>query len=229
MRTQMFENRLLVAALSSLALAIAPSATLGAASPATPSPALSASEKTFVDGVTRDLQSRFGTTEAATKAGYFRYTNEDSTGAISWVNTSYWKSDPKHPAQLWFDVKGRLIGADFSLPKADSATAPDLWGVSNSRWITIEQHAHFGLKAASGITYGGFGKKSAAKIGASLANPTPADVVKLGKAKSLDDVAFTFEYPAIWDLQVWLVPNPLGAFAEQNPNVIPSKTAEKEM
>jgi len=229
MRTHPFENRLLAALVCSLALAMMPHATRGDISMATPSPALSAGEKTFVDGVTRDLQARFRTTEAATKAGYFRYTNEDNTGAISWVNTSYWKSDPQHPAQLWFDVKGRLIGADFSLPKGDSATAPGLWGVSDSRWITIALHAHFGVKTASGVTYGGFGPKSATRIGASLANPTPADVVKLGKAKSVDDVAFTFAYPAIWDLQVWLVPNPLGAFAEHNPNVIPSKSAEKEM
>jgi len=199
------------------------------APPPTAAPPLSALEKTFVDTVTRDLQARFATTAAATTAGYYRYTDEDETGAISWVNTSYWKSDPQHPAQLWYDVNGRLIGADFSVPKADSATTPQLWGVSQSRWITIPLHAHFGIKGANGVSFGGFGPKTATKIGASLANPTPADVVKLGKAKSADDVAFTFSYPAIWDLQVWLVPNPLGAFAENNPNVKPSKSAAKEM
>ena len=76
------------------------------------------------------------------------------------------------------------------------------------------------------ITYGGYGTKTAAKYGVSLDNPTPADIVKIGKAKSADDVAFGFSYKAIWDLQVWRVPNPLGPFAGPNPNVIPSKNAK---
>ena len=214
---------LFVSAASREALAASPAA------PPTAAPPLSASEKSFVVSVTRDLQARFTTTAAASKAGYFRYNDEDETGAISWVNTSYWKSDPQHPAQLWYDVTGRLIGADFSLPKAESATAPALWGVSAARWIKIPLHAHYGVKGANGLTYDGFGPKTAAKIGASLTSPTAADVVKLGKAKTAADVAFVFTYPAIWDLQVWLVPNPLGAFAEHNPNVKPSKSASKEM
>ncbi|HZV78365.1 MAG TPA: hypothetical protein VFF60_02005 [Candidatus Binatus sp.] len=215
------------------ALVLAPSLlradTMGTPSPPpTATPPLSATEKTFVDGVTADLQSRFATTTAAAAGGYFRYTDEDDTGAISWVNPSWWTSDPKNPAQLWYDVNGKLIGADFSVPK--SATAPTMWGVSSSRWIPIEQHAHFVVKQADGsMLYSGFGPKTAAKIGASLASPTKDDVVKLGKAQNVSQVQQVFAYPAIWDLQVWLVPNPLGAFAEHNPNVKPSKSAEHEM
>jgi hypothetical protein len=41
-------------------------------------------------------------------------------------------------------------------------------------------------------------------------------------------VAFVFPFPALWDLQVWLIPNPLGAFAEHNPNVIPSAAAKNQ-
>lgn len=207
-------------------------ATLGPARAASPTPTptaappASASEQQFISSVTADLQSRFGTTAQAAAAGYFRYTNEDDTGAISWVNTSYWKSDPKHPSQLWYDVNGRLIGADFSIPMADSKTTPVLWGMSASRWLTFEHHAHFGVKTASGIQFGGVGRKGMAKIGGSLSNPTPQDVVKLGKAKSVSDVAFVFEFPAIWDIEIWLVPNPLGAFAEHNPNLKPSANAE---
>jgi hypothetical protein len=191
----------------------------------TPAPALTATEKTFVDGVTSDLQKRFGTTSAAAAAGYFRYNDEDETGAISWVNTSYWTSDPQHPNQLWYDVKGRLIGADFTVPKTD--TTPQLWGVSASRWDKIPLHVHFGVKQADGsVMYGGYGPKTAAKYGASLDHPTAEDVVKVGKAKSASDVAFVFAYQSIWDLEVWLVPNPLGPFAVQNPSVIPSKNAK---
>ena len=221
--------RISAISLTVLACVLALSAAAVAAPKATPSPPLSVSEKTFVASVTSDLQHRFATTAAAAAAGYFRYNDEDETGAISWVNMNYWKSDPTHPAQLWYDVKGRLIGADFSVPRADSPNTPNLWGISASRWITIPLHAHFGVKSASGVVYGGFGPKTAAKIGASLGHPTAADVVKLGKAKSASDVAFVFTYPAIWDLQVWLVPNPLGPFAESNPDVHPSKMAGKAM
>lgn len=192
----------------------------------TPSLPLLASENAFVDSLSSDLQKRFATTSQAAAAGYFRYTDEDDTGAISWVNTNYWKSDPQHPGQLWYDVKGRLIGADLTLPKAESAIAPTLWGVSATRWGTLRQHVHFGVKQPDGsIAFGGYGPKAVATFGVSLDNPTAADVVKIGKAKSTSDVAFVFPFPAIWDLQVWVVPNPLGPFAEHNPNVIPSKGA----
>lgn len=195
--------------------------------PPTPAPPMSASEKLFVNSVTSDLQSRFGTTDQAAAAGYFRYTNEDSTGAISWVNTQYWTSDPKHPSQLWYDATGKLIGVDFSVPK--TATPPSLWGVSPSRWFEFEQHVHFGVKTPNGIKFGGVGAKGMAKVHGSLSNPTPTDVVNLGKAKSTSDVAFVFEFPNLWDLEFWLVPNPLGPFAEHNPNVKPSAAAKPQM
>lgn len=228
----------IMGALAACACLLVPAAlvadTMGSSSPAaTPSPKptaslpLLASENAFVNSLTTDLQKRFATTSAAAAAGYFRYNNEDDTGAISWVNTSYWKSDPKHPGQLWYDVKGRLIGCDLSVPKAQSASAPVLWGVSATRWGDIPLHVHYGVKQADGsMTYGGYGAKTAAKYGVTLDAPTAADVVKIGKAKSAGDVAFVFSYQAIWDLQVWLVPNPLGPFAERNPNVVPSKNAE---
>jgi hypothetical protein len=211
------------------------------ASPApTPAPAQSASETQFVNSVTADLQSRFGTTSQAAAAGYFQYTTEDQTGAISWVNTSQWQSDQTHPSQLWYDVAGHLIGADFSVLQSSSPKAPNVWGVSASRFLDFSPgHIHFGIKTASGVQFGGAGSKSVAKVNGSLANPTAADVVNISKLKrwatlgipapkSAADVAFVFSFPAIWDLQVWLVPNPLGAFAEHNPNVIPSANAKNQ-
>jgi hypothetical protein len=197
------------------------------ASSPTPAPPASASEQKFISDVTKDLQARFGTTAQAAAAGYFRYTNEDDTGAISWVNTKYWTSDPKHPSQLWYDVKGNLIGVDISLPNAPKA--PNVWGISPSRWFLFDQHVHFGIKTPMGIKFGAVGPKAIAKVGGSVTNPTPEDIVKLGKAKTVSDVAFVFQFPAVWDLEFWLVPNPLGAFAEHNPSVIPSANAEKSM
>jgi hypothetical protein len=204
----------------------------------TPAPPASAAEKKFVDGVTKDLQARFATTAQATAGGYYRYTDEDQTGAISWVNTANWKSDATHPSQLWYDVNGRLIGADFSVLQESSPKRPAVWGVSPSRWLDFSPaHVHFGIKSASGVQFGGVGPKSMKQVGGSIGNPTAADIVKLGKidrykvlkiqaARTTSDVAFVFPFPALWDLQVWLVPNPLGAFAEHNPNVTPSAAAK---
>jgi hypothetical protein len=211
------------------------------ASPApTPAPPESASEQQFVSSVTSDLQSRFGTTAQAAAAGYFQYTTEDQTGAISWVNTGNWQSDQTHPSQLWYDAKGRLIGADFSVLQSGSVSRPSVWGVSPARFIDFSPaHIHFAIKTPSGLRYGGAGSKTIAAVGGSLDNPTAADVVKISKLKrwqrlkipapqSASDVGFVFAFPAIWDLQVWLVPNPLGAFAEHNPNVIPSAAATEQ-
>jgi hypothetical protein len=206
----------------------------------TPAPPESASEKQFVSSVTTDLQSRFGTTAQAAAAGYFQYTVEDQTGAISWVNTSHWQSDPTHPSQLWYDVKGRLIGADFSVLQSTSPSRPSVWGVSPARFLDFSPaHVHFAIKTPSGLQYGSAGSKTVASVGGSVDHPTAADVVKISKLKrwkrlnipapqSAADVAFVFSFPAIWDLQVWLVPNPLGAFAEHNPNVIPSAAAKNQ-
>ena len=38
---------------------------------------------------------------------------------------------------------------------------------------------------------------------------------------SADQVKFVFLHPAMWDLVVWVMPNPAGAFADANPNVTP--------
>ncbi len=233
-------------ALIAVCAALASAPALSATSSGTPTPAptaappMSASERQFVDSVTKDLQSRFATTAAATAAGYFRYTNEDDTGAISWVNTKYWASDPQHPSQLWYDVNGKLIGADWSVLQSSSPQKPSVWGISSTRWIDFSPaHVHFGVTTATGVQYGGAGPKSWAMSGGSLDHPTAADVVKLATMprwkvlkipppRSPSDVAFVFPFPAIWDLQIWLVPNPLGAFAEHNPNVTPSAAAKSQ-
>ena len=49
----------------------------------------------------------------------------------------------------------------------------------------------------------------------------------MGKAKDVADVTHVFVFPSIWDLIVWIKPNPNGAFADKNPDVIPSANAEK--
>src|SRR5450755_4419823 len=178
-------------ALSAAIILFGPSA--GATKPAPPPDKPTAAETPFVSRATAELQKMYGTTAAAAAAGYFQYTDEDSTGAISWINTKYWTSDETHPSQLWYDVKGRLIGV------------------------------HYAVKNAMGaITYNYLLTGQVTKVGGSPMHPTAADVVKIGKAKSTSDVLFTFAFPDVWDLEFWVVPNPKGVFATKNPAVIPS-------
>jgi hypothetical protein len=184
-----------------------------------------ASEAPFVAGVMADLSARFPTPDSARRNGYIRFTDEDNSGAISYANRHWTSSDPQHPSQLWYDVNGRLIGADFSVLQADSPQAPSKWGVDPSRWIKIGQHDHYGLVGPNGMTiYHGLGMRGLANVpGASLVHPAPDMLVAAGLAKNVRDVRFIFEFPAIWDLQVWVLPNSNGAFAEMNPDVHPVK------
>jgi hypothetical protein len=186
-----------------------------------------AAEMPFVSAVSADLQARFPTPESARQAGYVRYTDEDNTGAISYANRRWTSVDQAHPSQLWYDVNGRLLGADFSILQADSAAAPQKFGVDPRRWTKFGAHVHFGLVGPNGTTkYGGAGPKTYADpklAGANFQRPDASDFVKAGVVKSVKDVRFTFFFPAIWDLQVWVLTNTNGAFAETNPDVKPVK------
>ena len=45
----------------------------------------------------------------------------------------------------------------------------------------------------------------------------------MGKAASVEEVKRVFLFPSLWDLIVWVKPNPLGAFADKNPLVVPKR------
>ncbi len=190
------------------------------------------SEVAFVQQVTTDLNARFATPADAEKAGYFRYNNEDKTGAISYANTQ-WNSaaDPAHPqpSQLWYDVKGHLLGADFSIPLTaqNSAAPPKLWGLNPGRWMQFKHsHVHYIVKGTGDAQFGHAVRADAyTKAGGDLSNPTAAPLVKIGKVASADQVTKVFTFPAQWDVEVWVTPNPLGAFAETDPLVKPSKAS----
>jgi hypothetical protein len=187
-------------------------------------------EVAFVQSQTKDLNARFATPADAEKAGYFRYNNEDETGAISYANLK-WDSatDLKHPqpSQLWYDVKGHLLGADFSVPLGMSKEAPHIWGLDPGRWFRFRHaHVHYVLNGDTNAVYGHAVRATDfTKAGGDLNNPTAAPLVKLGKVKNASDVAKVFTFPAQWDTEIWVTPNPLGAFAEKNPLVKPSKHA----
>lgn len=197
-----------------------------AAKPASSRPTVA--EMKFVRRVSRDLQRRFHHTASAAAAGYFRFTDEDKTGAISWVNPRYWRSDPRHPSQLWYDDKGNLIGVDYSVPKAVSSRPPQLWGISPTRWVAFLAHVHYAVKNGSSTTYGIFAPRSRARIGGPIGHYTRADIVKRGLATRPSAVRFVFTFPDIWDLDFWVIPNPKGPFAEYNYAFKPSRAAKSE-
>jgi hypothetical protein len=182
-----------------------------------------AAEVAFVTHIQQTLMKKYPTAQDAVNAGYFRYSDEDSTGAISYANLHWTSADWDHPSQLWYDVHGNLLGADFSEPYV-AGKPPHLWGVNPKRWVPFEEHVHYVLVGAHGVTgYEHFIRASAfVKAGGSLADPQAATLVKMHKVKSASQVAHVFTFPAIWDLMVWVKPNPDGAFAEKNPLVHPT-------
>ncbi len=82
---------------------------------------------------------------------------------------------------------------------------------------------HYVLKGADGtLTYDKWvtaPKYRAA--GGDPAHPSAALLVAMGRAASVSQIATVFDMPSIWDLIVWVKPNPNGAFAEKNPLVKP--------
>jgi len=181
------------------------------------------SEAAFVTSIQADLGKRFPTAADAVKAGYVRYTNPDDTGAISYANMVWVSTDAKHPSQLWYDKNGKLLGADFSVSSVGTPR-PHLFGVQPGRWYEFDDHIHYVAKDAK------TGKLIYDKYvlipkfvgaGGDPKHPQAATLVKMHLVPATSDVATIFDFPSVWDLIVWVTPNPLGAFAEKNPLVKP--------
>ena len=184
----------------------------------------STSEKAFVAAIQADLMKRFPTVADAEKAGYFRYTNADETGAISYANLQWVSTDIKHPSQLWYDKDGNLLGADYSIAYVQGAKAPALWGVNPGRWRQFDGHIHYVIKdpKTGALLYADDQYAMDAKFvaaGGSLTDPSAQTLVVMKKVPNAGEVVKIFHFPAIWDLVVWVKPNPSGAFAWKNPNV----------
>ena len=185
---------------------------------------MTASEQAFASTMAADLMARFPTAADAEKAGYVRYTSEDDTGAISYADLQWQSNDIRHPSQLWYDKNGRLLGADFSVLVSTSPKRPQLWGVDPGRWSEFNGHIHWVSKdAATGaIVYDGWmWDKNFAAGGGDPQHPNATMLVAMKKVPAADDVVTVFHFPAIWDLIVWVKPNPNGAFAWKNPSVKP--------
>ena len=212
----------------SLALVIVLALAAGAPALADSNPSIAgkpdAQEAAFVRSIQADLGRRFPTAVSAERAGYLRYTNEDDTGAISYANRQWQSRDARHPSQLWYDVHGALLGADFSVLKT-SATPPHRWGIQPGRWSEFDAHVHYvAIDPATGAhQYDKYVMPPPfIKAGGDIRAPAAATLVKLGLVKRTRDVSTIFLFPTIWDLIVWVKPNPSGAFADKNPLVSPS-------
>jgi hypothetical protein len=168
--------------------------------------------------------SKYPTSASAERAGYFRYTSEDETGAISYANMQWYSQDLQHPSQLWYDKDGNLLGADYSVPLSVSATRPQLWGVNSGRWVEFDGHVHWVAKnpATGDMVYDDWTwDKDFTAAGGDSNQPNAATLVVMKKVANAGDVVKVFHFPAIWDLIVWVKPNPNGAFAWKNPTVAP--------
>jgi hypothetical protein len=123
-------------------------------------------------------------------------------------------------------VNGRLLGADYSVLVAQHPRPPALFGISASRFFQENAHIHYVLRNRDGsLAYGhAVSTKNYAATGLDPRHPTAAGLVKMGAVDSPDRVATVFLFPHIWDVTVWVLPNPDGAFADRNPNVKPSQT-----
>lgn len=186
-------------------------------------------EREFLREATGFLHYAYPTTAAAARAGFIRFTNEDRTGAISWANLHWTSTDARHPSQVWYDVAGRLIGADYSVLQTDSRERPRLWGIDPRRWIAIHAHMHFGLREPGGIKFGATSTEKFEAAGGTISAPSKDVLVSMHIAKKASDVAFLFLFPSIWDLQFWVIPNPNGEFAEYNPHLKPHRAMKHPM
>lgn len=208
--------------LAALLLFAASAPGTGFAKPAGPPDKPAGAEVAFVQSIQKDLLARFPKAADAQRAGFVRFTNEDRSGSISYANFRWQSPDPKHPSQLWYDVNGNLLGADFSqlIGEKTTASPPHLWGIDPRRWEEIPAHVHYILKNPDGtLKYGGLGLKKFAAAGGSATDPQIATLVKMHIAKNATDVMRVFLFPHEWDLVVWVKANPKGAFAEMNPLV----------
>ena len=205
-----------------LIAAFAPASLVRADQNPTYSGPLSPAESAFVKAIQLDLMARFPTARDAEKAGYVRYTNADETGAISYANFQWDSSDAAHPSQLWYDKAGNLLGADFSVLQTSSAR-PNIFGVNPGRLYEFDDHVHWVAKNPDGsMVYDKWvDARKYRAAGGDPAHPTAAQLVVMGRAKSASGIVTVFDMPAIWDMIVWVKPNPNGAFAVKNPLVTP--------
>ena len=181
-------------------------------------------EQRFISAVGPELRADFSKPSAAQAAGYVRYTDEDPDGIITYTDFRWFTDDPHHPTQLWYDARGRLIGADYTMPVPDQHKRPAMWGLQSGRWVHFISHMHYAVREPDGTTrYGSLLNPTYKANGGDPVHPSAQPLVRLGIARRPSDVLLIFQLPEIWITSMWLAPNPNGAFADSDPLVKPTK------
>jgi hypothetical protein len=171
----------------------------------------------FLDGVRGPLLARLGTAALAQAHGYVQMTNLRPDGTVIYFDRTFGDVEPLHPNFLWFDRHDRLVGMDYEFPVNAWHQPPgkNLFPVRRSRWTIVPAHVHVAYRVG-GVTTLAEGEMQPNLLGDNVADDT---LVRDGLIPA-DAHLLWFSYqPRCWDLGLWLIPNPLGAFADYNPNV----------
>ena len=164
----------------------------------------SLTERTFIARVSRVLSAKYPTMQVAQRHGYMPITDRlDAEHTYNLTDMDFRDVALDHPNFLWYDRAGKLVGVDYEYPKDGYAKPPMEFPVDPSRWTSIDAHMH--------LAYELNGKTVYAEVGSST------DVQKY--LPSGATLRWKMDHPAAWDLALWLVPNPGGAFADENPLV----------
>jgi hypothetical protein len=183
------------------------------------SPPLTDSEKAFVTKASASLNAEYPTTATAQAAGFRLLLGgifDDNT--YDWTNMSFTGVTPDHPNFLWYDRHGHLAGVDWEFPKTAYASVPPptAFPVRAARWVTIPAHVHYAYAVNGETKYGVTRATPALNKMTITADMLRANGVKLPANAKL---VWAMYHPTVWDLAMWTVPNPNGAFADKNPNV----------
>ena len=182
----------------------------------TPQP--SAAEQQFVSTTSAKLQAGYPNTAVAKANGYTMLEGTiDSDNTYNFTNRDFANVTPDRPNFLWYDRKGHLAGVDYEVPKSTFPSPPHaMFPVQTSRWVTINEHVHYAYTVNGRTKYGATRATPALRS----ENITLA-MLRAAGAKIPADAKLTWAmyHPTVWDLAMWVVPNPSGAFADLNPNV----------
>lgn len=193
-------------------VALAATLIAGCSHQAPPSPA----EQAFVDRVSTLLIQEYPTRSAAQAYGYTDLTGKiDSDNTYNLTDMDFSNVTLARPNFLWFDRKGNLAGTDYEFPKSAYPKPPAQFPVNASRWTSIDAHVHLAYTLNGKTVYA----EAPAKENLQKAKLTSSDLKADGLLPDGATLKWAMYHPDVWDLALWVVPNPRGAFAEDNPLV----------
>jgi len=199
-----------------IALSMALPGAAGAAS--APSDKANATEARFIAQAAASLFARYPTVAAAVKGGFFQLTPLDQDNTAIYFNGTYTNVDPRHPNFLWFDRNRKLVGLDYEYDMSRWRTPPGKreYPVLAARWTVIRAHLHFAYRIGRGpmLMHGARLRPNITRNPVTAAQLRADHLLPAGAKLQWADY-----HPKCWDLGFWLVPDPLGAFAEKNPLV----------